>query len=81
MFVPDGWLSQTVGHPCYRFAGTNVGDVDVDVTVNKMSELSRGCRQTFFFAKLATQSVSAVANLERCGFGVVDTNVVLQWVG
>lgn len=78
LFSLDAWLSQTVGHPCYRYVpkdadGTAAGDLAA-----VMAELS-GDGQAFFYAKLETPRIAAVTTLERSGFSVVDTNVTLEW--
>lgn len=80
LFCPDVWLSQTVGHPCYRFVNNEAEDMDAGDLVAGMAGLSRGQR-AFFYAKLDACRVATVTRLERSGFAVVDTNVTLAWGG
>ncbi len=70
----DAWLSEQMGRPCYmlRLAASGVS-ADVAAALERVL-----ATDAFVTAKLATNDVATVIALERAGFSVIDTQVVLE---
>lgn len=80
LFQKDVWLSDVLRQPVFRLAAQVGPEIEPCGVAAVVRELG-GSGDAFFFAKLATSSVSACATLTNAGFYVVDTAITLAWKG
>ncbi len=69
----DPWLSKQMGRPCYQLRYTNTLTGDVCNALSKLLEAG-----AFVTAKVSTEDIQIVGQLESIGFRLVDTAVTLE---
>lgn len=70
LFVPDAWLSRTLGTPAFA--------LQLPLPGSFKAGLERLPDPAFCFAKISSADEASVAALERAGFRLVDTQVTLE---
>ena len=73
-FVRDEFLAEIVGRPAFRVALPSHGCDSSGIAAIRRAQR----RPVFLYAKVSTNSVDAVRQLEELDFHVVDTNVTFE---